>query len=226
MENVTKALLISAGVLFGLMIISITLFMHNNISNYYETKEANKVTEQLATFNNKYLIFQKDNLRGSDLLSLINKIIDFNKLKEDEDQKIQITIEIGNTSKSQEIYYQYSEFNYGTDANVTLIKINNVYTQDNIENVLREASRIENKYIKGKAEKLTANMSTLLGQNSLKTRDELLAELKINSVDNSDILKYYQYQQFKRAHFECKVTKFTDTGRVEKFEAKFNGKIQ
>ena len=222
MENASKALLIAAGIFFGLMIITISLFMHNQISNYYETKETSRLTEQMATFNAKYLIYQKQDLRGSDLLSLINKIIDFNKSKRDEEPEIEISIKIGNSAKAKEIYYQFDTY-----KNIKLINLTTIYTEDNSEAVLNEANAIESEYTKGIAEKLAANVSTLLGQNSSKTRQQLLEEYKIiTTIDNEKILKYYQYQQFKRAHFDCKITKFTDTGRVQKFEATFNQRIQ
>lgn len=226
MENASKALIIAASLLLGLMIISVCIFVFNQISTYYETKESNRLTEQLATFNSQYLVYQKNNLRGSDLLSLINKILDFNTLKGDEDPEIEISIKIGNSAEAEDIYYQYSSYNYGSNNNVTLIKINNTYTQNNVGNILREANRIETKYTKEAAEKLAATLSTLLGQNSSKTRNELLAELKINSVNDNEILKYYQYQQFKRARFKCKIVNFTETGRVQKFEVEFINKFE
>lgn len=226
MENASKALLMVAGIFFGLLIITTVLFMHGRISDYYESKETNKKTEQLATFNKQYSSYNRTDVRGSDLLSLINKIIDFNSNKDDGEEEIKIRIKIPNIDNAKLFYYQYGNLNYESN-NITLIEIDKTYTHKNIKNsFLNEANSIESKYPRGVAEKLSANLSTLMGQNSLKTREQLLKQLNITSVDNNDILKYYQYQQFKRAHFDCTSLEFTKNGRVEIIRFQFNGKFE
>lgn len=229
MENATKALLMAAGIFFGLLIITMVLFMHGQISNYYESKETNKQTEQLAAFNKQYSSYNRTDVRGSELLSLINKIIDFNISKEDEEEEIHIEITIPNIDNAKLFYYQYSNYNYNSNKNISLIKINKSYTHKNIKtSFLDDANKIASNYPSGIAEKLASNISTLMGQNSLKTKEQLLKQLNIdpNDVEENDILKYYQYQQFKRAHFDCESLKFTKEGRVKSFQFKFNGKFE
>lgn len=229
MENATKALLIAAGVFFGLLMITTILFAHGRISDYYEAKESSIRTEQLATFNKQYTSYNRGDVRGSELLSLINKIIDFNSNKENVEEEIQIEIKIANSEEAKSFYYKYDKFNYGSDKKVTLIKMNNPYTHKNIEKgFLNEANNIASKYPSGIAEKLSANILTIMGENRLKTKEQLLKQLNIESVsvNNNDILKYYQYQQFKRAHFDCESLKFTKDGRVKSFQFKFNGKFE
>lgn len=228
MENATRALLMVAGVFFALLIITITILVHGQISDYYESKDVNKKTEQLAIFNKKYSSYNRENVRGSELLSLINKIIDFNSSKEDIEKEIKISIIIPNNERAKIFYYQYDNYKYGKDNNVTLIKINNQYTHKNIKiSFLDEANKIASNYPSGMAEKLSANISTLMGENSFKTREQLLKQLNIKyAVNNNDILKYYQYQQFKRAHFNCETLEFTKDGRVESFKFQFNGKFE
>lgn len=229
MENATKALLMAAGIFFGLLVITMVLFMHGQISDYYETKETGEMIEQLTAFNKQYTSYNRADVRGSDLLSLINKIIDFNTSKDDDEKEIQIKITIPNTDKAKLFYYQYDNYNYEGRGNIALIKINEIYTHRNIKSsFLDEADRIASSYSTGIAEKLAANISTLMGHNSFKTKEQLLKQLNINShnVKENDILKYYQYQQFKRAHFNCESLEFTNDGRVENFRFEFNGKFQ
>lgn len=120
-----------------------------------------------------------------------------------------------------------------------MVKLNQEYTQNNIDTILAEANNIEAKYdryAQGMATKLSANISTLMGENTRKTKKDLLVELKImkqedtrnpdDLVDNKEILKYYQYQQFKRAHFDCTELKNTSQGRVKKFTFEFNGTFE
>ena len=237
MENAAKALLIAGGILIGLIVISLMVFGYNRISDYYREKEAIKVTDQLIEFNKDYVPYNRDDVRGSDLLSLINKIIDYNSVKMDDinEEKIEITITIPKDAdeKYKNFYYKYDE---STSKN-KLIKFNFAYTHNNINReLLATANSIESKYPQGMAKKLADNRTTLMGDNTRKTKKELLVELKImnkddttnpdNYVDNDEILKYYQYLQFKRAHFNCEELTFTTQGRVKSFKFVFNGKFE
>lgn len=223
MENATKALMIAAGVLVGIMLITLMIYGYEQVSSYYAAKEENKKIEQLADFNKQYIPYNRDDVRGSDIISLVNKIVDFNNLKDEEEITISIQI------KKEDVKNFY--FNYDKNKSVTLIPTNGIiYTEDTIYNIghlMDVAKKIENIYTQGMATKLSANISTLMGENSRKTKEDLLKELKINySVNNNDILKYYQYVQFKRAHFNCEKLEYTEQGRVKNFTFKFNGKIE
>lgn len=230
MENASKALLIAAGILIGLILITMIIYGYDQISNYYNTKEQVKVLEQLSDFNEQYEPYNRDDVRGSDILSLINKIIDYNTINEGE-EKIEISITIPDDDTAKLFYY-----NYNKNKDVVLIQLKQQYTQNNIKPILTEANRIENKYTPGIVTKLSANISTLMGENRLKTKKNLLIELKLmkkedtqnpdNVVNNQEILKYYQYQQFKRAHFDCTELTYTTQGRVKKFSFKFNGTFE
>ena len=221
MENAAKALLIGAGFLVGMMVISLIMIGHRQISSYYTAKEEAKEFQQLDAFNKQYTPYNRDDVRGSDLISLINKIIDFNTLNP-EDEKITISVYIPNNSTSQTFYYKYGE-----NKDIKLVKLDKTYTQDNINEILTPAISIESQYSYGMATKLAANISTLMGDNSRKTKEQLLRDLKINyTVDNNLILKYYQYQQFKRAHFNCTNLTFTNQGRIKSLSFRFNGKFE
>ena len=78
MENAVKALLIAAGVLVGIMILSLLMYGHGEISSYYREKEENKEFEQLAILNKQYIPYNRQDVRGSDIITLVNKIVDFN----------------------------------------------------------------------------------------------------------------------------------------------------
>lgn len=235
MENASKALIIAAGIFFGLLIITISLFMFNKISDYYELKEADRVTEQLTAFNKQYTSYNRSDVRGSDILSLINKIIDFNGNRQIGAEEMKISISIKDSAgKYKNFYYKYAG-----SSSETLLKTNVTYTHGNIgTSFLNKANSIASKY-GGKADKLASNISTLIIDEGLtgtskdraeKARQDLLEQLKINGISdqqiNNDILDYYQYQQFKRAHFDCTLITFTKSGRVESFEFEFNGKFE
>ncbi len=217
MENATKALLIAAGIFFGILIVSISIFAFNQISEYYTSKEKNKNVEQLATFNKQYVSYNREDVRGSDLITLVNKIIDFNTSKEPEEATMEISIIIPRNTESEIFYYS---------DRPQLIKFNFSYTESNIKSTfLQPAEQINAKYPKGMAEKLASRISTLMDSDESKQR--LLKELNITyEVDNTDILKYYEYQQFKRAHFNSEGVNYTSDGRVKSFKFTFNGKFE
>ena len=243
MENASKALLIAAGVLVGLILLSMIMVGYRQISSYYRAKETNKVVQQLSDFNEQYIPYNRDDVRGTDLISLVNRIIDFNKLKDEEEITISITIPGSMYSANLDpnvklFYYNYNSYDYGINS-IRLVDIGN-YNAAKITSMLNEANEIESKYSQygqGMAMKLASNISTVMGENTSKSKKDLLIELKImkknesNSiantrVDNSDILKYYQYVQFKRAHFDCEKLSYTEQGRVKSFKFKFNGTFE
>lgn len=79
MENATKALLISAAVMIAIMVLSLLMMAYNQVSDYYQTQHTDAMAKQIEEFNNNFINYDRDNIRGSDLLSLMNKVIDFNE---------------------------------------------------------------------------------------------------------------------------------------------------
>ena len=233
MENATKALLIAAGIFFAMMIISVAILGFQNITNYYLEREKNKETEQLAKFNKQYSNYNRDDVRGSDLISLVNKIIDYNKANEDDPaiEPIEIIIE---PLVDEDFYYDYDDHN---EPDMKLLKLNVAYeepttdTNKSILSLLEKVDQIEGKYPKGKANKLANNITVLFitDENQIRNRKDYLEDLKVTDTGDeltNDILKYYQYVQFKRAHFDCKQLTYTNDGRVKKFVFEFNGEFE
>ena len=81
MENASKALLMAGSVLIALMIIGALLLMFNNLSSYQEADVQTTREAQVLEFNNQYETYNRKNVRGSDLYSLLNRVVDYNKRK-------------------------------------------------------------------------------------------------------------------------------------------------
>ncbi len=81
MENASKALIMAGSVLIALMIIGALLLMINNLSSYQETDTKTARDAQVVEFNNQYETYNRKNVRGSDLYSLLNRAVDYNKRK-------------------------------------------------------------------------------------------------------------------------------------------------
>ena len=78
MENASKALIIAGGVLVAVLIISILAYMWVNVSSFHETLDDNKMYERVLEFNKQFESYNKQLLRGADVASVINKVIDNN----------------------------------------------------------------------------------------------------------------------------------------------------
>ena len=78
MENLSKALLIAAGMLFTIMILSMLMLTYNQIASHYQQQHELAVIEQTELLNKEFENYNRSYLRGNDLISLMNKIIDYN----------------------------------------------------------------------------------------------------------------------------------------------------
>lgn len=78
MENASKALVIAGSVLIALVIISLLVVFYNNIKGIQRTELSVEEQEKALEFNKQYQAYERD-IYGSELLSLVNKIDDYNK---------------------------------------------------------------------------------------------------------------------------------------------------
>lgn len=79
MENASKALIIAGGVLVSMIIISLLVVFYNSITSLQSTKQSIKAEEQSAEFNKQFEGYAKNNIIGSEFLSLVNRVIDYNR---------------------------------------------------------------------------------------------------------------------------------------------------
>ncbi|MBO5478576.1 MAG: hypothetical protein J6A04_02520 [Clostridia bacterium] len=79
MENASKALLMAGGVLIALLIIGLLIYSFGTMSGYFETENTKEQAEQLKAFNDQYEAYNRKLLRGTDVVSVINKVIDNNE---------------------------------------------------------------------------------------------------------------------------------------------------
>lgn len=90
MENASKALLMAAGVLIAIMTAGLLVIMFNNMSDAQKENIQVAREAQVIEFNNQFETYLRDNIRGSDMISLMNKVADYNARKGDNsDEKYQ-----------------------------------------------------------------------------------------------------------------------------------------
>lgn len=78
MENASKALLIAAGFLIGIIIVSMLVLGYNQISNYYQQQSDNISLNQIVELNKKFTNYDGRTIRGNEMLSVINLVVDYN----------------------------------------------------------------------------------------------------------------------------------------------------
>lgn len=74
MENASKALIMAGSVLIALMIIGALVLMFSNLTSYQETNKDVAKSAQIAEFNTQHETYNRNDLRGSELYSLLNKL--------------------------------------------------------------------------------------------------------------------------------------------------------
>ena len=78
MENASKALIIVGGVLIGVMILSMFLYVFRAAAKTNQSYDEKQAQEQLETYNAKYEVYNRNNNTIIDLLTVINLAYDNN----------------------------------------------------------------------------------------------------------------------------------------------------
>ena len=225
MENATKALLMAAGVLIGIMVLAALLLMVNNINNYRKTETQNTREAQIQEFNNQYATYDRNDVRGSDIISLANKVADYNQREVESNgyQPMELTIDLNKSQSKNKIPYKNGEWKLFTQSTYTESN-NETQFQNNVMNNAGGVKKIEKTYAQIK--KLTENISNI---ESLNQNDEIpqkLTELgvtksNINNIKDA-VIKYYEYTQFNKSYFDCVGREYDkNTGRILKLNFKY-----
>lgn len=72
MENAVKALLMAAGVLIGVLILSMAVALYSSLSNYAEEIKANIEQNELNKFNAQFTGYIRENLTIQDIVTVAN----------------------------------------------------------------------------------------------------------------------------------------------------------
>lgn len=247
MENASKALIMAGSVLIALMIIGALILTFSNLTAYQETNTRSTRSTQMAEFNSQYETYNRKDVRGSDLYSLLNKAIDYNRR--------QSTAGTNWADSGQEIAYEPMVIEFTIDKSelvapdgVSRLFTSNSYTvsgkSNNFGNKVKdEIDDLEGEYGQSSLTNLTTNLTKIFIDDSSTSQEKEEAvqnfnsaskkktvsdfkEIKEDSQIRQDVYKYYEYIQFKRAHFDCEKVEYNnETGRITKMQFKFNGKF-
>ena len=247
MENASKALIMAGSVLIALMIIGALILTFSNLTAYQETNTRSTRSTQMAEFNSQYENYNRKDVRGSDLYSLLNKAIDYNRRESSAGTNW--------ADRGQEMAYEPMVIEFTIDKSelvapdgASRLFTTNTYTVSGKSNdfgnkVKDEIDDLEGEYGQSSLTNLTTKLKKIFIDDSSTSQEKKEAVQNFNSASKKktvsdfkeineksqirqDVYMYYEYIQFKRAHFDCEKVEYNnETGRITKMEFKFNGKF-
>lgn len=179
MENITKALLMAAGMLLAVLILSLLVMAYNKLSGYYEQSQELLTAEQLDKFNKQFQNYAgRKDIRGNELISLMNKIIDYNASESYQVgtnyEPIKVKITIGGNDVINAFKYETSDFGNEFIKPVIQNTVGGINNQANdqeliaITNTPEDAKKIANEEVgitnltDTQLQKLTMEISNIL----------------------------------------------------------------
>ncbi len=86
MENASKALLIAGALILGMLLISLLLYTIGIFKDYQGSKDELINIENTAKFNQRFTIYDRTDVQGYELITLVNQIVDYNERKTTDSQ--------------------------------------------------------------------------------------------------------------------------------------------
>ena len=205
MENASKALLMAGGILIALLVLGALLLMFNQLSDYQRSNTELLNRSQISEFNSQFTQYARNDLQGYDLISLINKVVDYNRrtgIYGELDNNIKITLTINITSAFQT--------KFGGTLNKLKVGTYTVKTRnDSLYQMLDEFRQYDYTYTLDVMTTLVSNRQSLLDgtkSSSEFTNDrQPFKDLSGNVVEGEELVRilddYSEYSAFKSSTF-------------------------
>ena len=204
MENASKALIIAGGILVAILIVSLLVFFFDNIRNLQGTESTISEEEQAVEFNKQFEVYDRSNIYGSEILSLANKVVDYN------------------IRESEKKGYQEMAMTVTFKIDISRFKKNTTYTSDQIKEIVSSVEKNVDSFggytYSGKKVSDLANMRT--NERIQWYEDKSISQAKRNEIE-SYITKYTQVKadqlEIKSKIFKCTQMEYDNrTGRIIK----------
>ena len=239
MENATKALLIAAAILIIILVLASLAMFSKQLSAYYAQKHDVKMVEQLTEFNNRFENYNSKTIRGNELISVMNRVIDYNNYQAG-------MVGYGRIILSIDLQGHQNEFKYKNESGLNAVFSNSLIINSSNDTPLKNISELSGNLTSGatgitgltdtKLQKMSGEIANIVDDaeaidpDAYKIRRaQKLSKIlgrTINKNDNVDAIKqvtyqYYQLTQFKRAMFKCTdIIHDQTTGRVNRMNFK------
>lgn len=221
MENASKALLMAGGVLIGLLVIGALVLMVNQLGSYQKQNVGTEQERQIAQFNQEFTRFTDQRIDGTDIVSLVNKVVDYNTKSGgvnslNYDIKITLTIDVAGFATK-----------YGTNntskifGNTTKYTINN--SSSPFYSIIRTYTNMENTYGLENLKKLSSNFDSVYENGTKSVKDVIGKEILDLNPPNGKIRieRHREYSEFKSSKFRSvESPKYTD-GQISGLKFQF-----
>ena len=227
MENASKALLFAGTILIAIMVVSLLMLTINRVSEYQSSSTELENASQLAEFNEQFTQYVRDDVKGVELISLLNKVVAYNQ-KESGPGEIDYTKKITITVNMKDFNQKHAAsqlFGPGTNQEYT---VNSTNTDTGLMKIIDYQRNTELKYGRHELSLLASNEESLrqyytaatgpagdrdrqegktleyvLGKKIANNSNlkELENELKNKNFDIID--KEAEYSNFKTSTFQC-----------------------
>ena len=92
MENMSQALLIAAGILVGILIISMGVYLFSQAAAIPRDYNEKLENDKLAAFNEKFEVYNREDVTAQDIVTVINLAVQNNRKYNEEDVDYYITV--------------------------------------------------------------------------------------------------------------------------------------
>lgn len=232
MENASKALIMAGGMLLAILIVSLLLYAWSLFSKYQSSKDSLADVEDTTKFNEQFANYDRKGVQGYELLSLVNKVIDYNYRRSSDNQAknddkytpITLKISLGTPNQRKKLTKDETIRVFTGTGNLEYTQSDTV---NKFESILNDMQQIENSYgsadaankvAKGIDSIFLSDQQLTQNRNLGKSDDDSWADAvkkfnacttKLKVSDKASLLaekenayKYYEYMQFKRAKFD------------------------
>ena len=199
MENAAKALTIAGTILISVLVISAVVFMYRDLTSVKRQDAENQKVQEITDFNKSFESFDKT-LNGAKMLSLANKIQDYNTKYVDRMSEgynpIVLYVDNSETYNNSDTYKGYKYYEYYSQLQKDVDEMmNDKYISANYLEALNEAQKKLN------------SINHLEKEQAGETLKELSQKLGINynkaySNCGNDYRIYEQYLKIKKQTFK------------------------
>lgn len=197
MENASKALAMAGGILLAIIIIAVLMYVVQNTASLKKTEQEREISEQVSKFNMEYESYQKSLLRGTELVSIINKAIANNKKYEDNEKVYDIDI----------------QFKLKTPIKETIVTIEDGKKKKTEEQVTFGEAKTYKLIDDRRSDRISEDISQFMEIGALDSSNAYEI-INYKDIDNYQMI-YSGFTDFKRKIFKCTKIEYSNvTGRV------------
>ena len=209
MENSAKAIIIAGGMFILIMVITLLVIFGRSLSSYMQGQHDKEMVKQITEFNNKFANYQGTELRGTELISVLNRVIDYNALEAGEYGYDPVLVEIDLVDRNaldRGIKCNSADEDVLFKKNASKIK-NSKDSDDELKTVSQKGTTMLSKY--SDKEKYPDNYIPRLTDTKLQ---KLSAEISniAQKQDNSSWLNKYDEENRKTVYNSTRAKKLTN----------------